>query len=161
MEVDGHVRLDEREKQTTNSLFFCQDPNHLLIQLIILLLSAMMKMISKDCSVIQVIVRRIILHSSQCPSPLSRLCQPTTSIFQMSTIHMQSLPSVRCHASRIGMSMSLKLVTSNVTNNCYILLHVFFSSLLIVTHFLLSLYLLNMQENTSCQTHVQHVFASR
>jgi hypothetical protein len=36
----------------------------------------------------------------------------------------------------------------------------YFSSLLVVTCFFLFLYLLNMQENTSCQTHVQHVFAS-
>jgi hypothetical protein len=34
-----------------------------------------------------------------------------------------------------------------------------FSSLPIVTCFFLFLYLLNMQENMSCQTNVQHVFA--
>jgi hypothetical protein len=36
----------------------------------------------------------------------------------------------------------------------------FFSSLPEVAHFLLSLFLSNMQENMSRQTHVQHVFAS-
>jgi hypothetical protein len=48
-------------------------------------------------------------------------------------------------------------LTLLVTNYYYY----YMSSLLVATCFSLSLYLPNMQENTSCQTHVQHVFASQ
>jgi hypothetical protein len=50
---------------------------------------------------------------------------------------------------------------SQIVMNNRLLLHVFFSSLLGVARFLLYIFLLNMQENMSQQTHVQHVFASR
>jgi hypothetical protein len=66
-------------------------------------------------------------------SSLSRLYQPTSPIFRLSSIHLQPLPNVCPASSCIQLSKPLKLVTSilvrdNVTNNTFLLF--FFDMLL-------------------------------
>jgi hypothetical protein len=56
-----------------------------------------------------------------------------------------------------GLTSGFKTCTGVLGTDCYklvLLILFFFSSLLVVTCFFLFLYLLNMQENMSCQTHV-------